>query len=171
MKDEPKSGCGCSENVPVRAADREAAMDELARAIKISRAAFCYECGKCTGVCPVARYDRSFSPRSLLVRAVRDDDAGLLEETMFDAASSASAAFRDGYVNVALERAVEARAAAAALMIASEVTVAPVMTSTPSKLCFSTIWRARCRCSSGSTAICTPCGASPTPGASPTCMR
>ena len=55
-------------------------MSELSEAIRASRARFCYECGKCTGVCPVARYDRSFSPRSLLVRAVRDDDTGLLED-------------------------------------------------------------------------------------------
>jgi len=52
-------------------------MVDLERAIKISRAAFCYECGKCTAVCPVARHDRSFSPRSLLVRAVRGEDAKL----------------------------------------------------------------------------------------------
>jgi len=50
----------------------------LADAIKRSRARFCYECGKCTGVCPVARYDRSFSPRSLLVRAVRGENEKLV---------------------------------------------------------------------------------------------
>jgi heterodisulfide reductase subunit D len=55
-------------------------MDDLSRAIRISRAAFCYECGKCTGVCPVARYDRTYSPRSLLLRAVRGEDARLVSD-------------------------------------------------------------------------------------------
>lgn len=50
----------------------------LDAAIRRSRARFCYECGKCTGVCPVARYDRSFSPRSLLVRAVRGENDRLI---------------------------------------------------------------------------------------------
>ncbi len=53
---------------------------ELAEALKKSRALLCYECGKCSGVCPVARFDRSFSPRSLLVRAVRGEDATLIED-------------------------------------------------------------------------------------------
>ena len=53
---------------------------QLSDAIKRSRARFCYECGKCTGVCPVARYDRSFSPRSLLVRAVRGEEAKLVDD-------------------------------------------------------------------------------------------
>lgn len=50
----------------------------MADAIKKSRARFCYECGKCSGVCPVARYDRTFSPRALLVRAVRGENAKLV---------------------------------------------------------------------------------------------
>jgi heterodisulfide reductase subunit D len=55
-------------------------MSDLAGAIRKSRAAFCYECGKCTGVCPVARHDRSFSPRSLLLRAVRGEDEKLVHD-------------------------------------------------------------------------------------------
>jgi len=55
-------------------------MKDLETAIRISRAKFCYECGKCTGVCPVARYDRSFSPRSLLVKAVRGEDSKLIHD-------------------------------------------------------------------------------------------
>jgi Fe-S oxidoreductase len=78
MKDEPKGGCACNDDLLARVRDREAAHEEMARAIKLSRAAFCYECGKCTAVCPVARHDRSFSPRSLLVRAVRGEDAKLV---------------------------------------------------------------------------------------------
>jgi Fe-S oxidoreductase len=55
-------------------------MTDLETAIKISRAKFCYECGKCTGVCPVARHDRSFSPRSLLMKAIRGEDAKLVAD-------------------------------------------------------------------------------------------
>ena len=50
----------------------------MADAIKRSHARFCYECGKCSGVCPVARYDRAFSPRALLVRAVRGESEKLV---------------------------------------------------------------------------------------------
>jgi Fe-S oxidoreductase len=55
--------------------------EALGDAIRKSRASLCYECGKCTGVCPVARYDRSFSPRSILVRAVRGEDVKLIEDS------------------------------------------------------------------------------------------
>ncbi len=43
----------------------------MAEAIRKSKAFLCYECGKCSGICPVARFDASFSPRSLLIRATR----------------------------------------------------------------------------------------------------
>ncbi len=55
-------------------------LKELGDAIRESRARFCYECGKCTGVCPVARYDNGFSPRSLLVRAVRGEGERLVDD-------------------------------------------------------------------------------------------
>ncbi len=54
--------------------------EAMADAIKKSRARFCYECGRCTGICPVARYDRSFSPRSILVRAVRGEGEKLVAD-------------------------------------------------------------------------------------------
>ena len=53
---------------------------KLADAIRKSRAVLCYECGKCSGICPVARYDASFSPRSILVRAVRGEDESLVPD-------------------------------------------------------------------------------------------
>lgn len=40
----------------------------------------CLECGKCTGVCPVSRFDRQFSPRRLLMQSVRDDSGELLAD-------------------------------------------------------------------------------------------
>jgi Fe-S oxidoreductase len=53
---------------------------KLAEAIRRSNAVLCYECGKCSGICPVARYDSSFSPRSVLVRAVRGEDESLVAD-------------------------------------------------------------------------------------------
>jgi len=55
-------------------------MSELLETIEASRARFCYECGKCTGICPVARHDSSFSPRALLVKAVRGEDDELIAD-------------------------------------------------------------------------------------------
>ncbi len=54
--------------------------EEVLEALKKSRAALCYECGKCSGVCPVARYDSSFSPRSLLVKVVRGENEVLIKD-------------------------------------------------------------------------------------------
>jgi Fe-S oxidoreductase len=45
----------------------------LREAIVRSRAHLCLDCGKCTGVCPVSRINRTYSPRHLLIRALRDD--------------------------------------------------------------------------------------------------
>jgi len=42
--------------------------------VKETRAFSCLECGKCTGVCPVARYSESFSPRSLLIKSLRNSN-------------------------------------------------------------------------------------------------
>jgi Fe-S oxidoreductase len=54
--------------------------EEALDALKRSRAVLCYECGKCSGVCPVARYDSSFSPRSVLVKAVRGEGDVLVHD-------------------------------------------------------------------------------------------
>ena len=40
--------------------------------VKETRAFNCLECGKCTGICPVARYSQTFSPRLILIRSVRN---------------------------------------------------------------------------------------------------
>jgi len=45
---------------------------DLQTAIAQSNAYACLECGKCTSVCPVSRFGRSYSPRVLLTRAVRN---------------------------------------------------------------------------------------------------
>lgn len=45
----------------------------LIDAVKKTNAFACYECGKCTGVCPVSRFNRQYSPRRLLTNAVREE--------------------------------------------------------------------------------------------------
>lgn len=54
--------------------------EEIQEALRKSRAFLCYECGKCSGICPVARYDATFSPRSLLVKAVRGESEVLVKD-------------------------------------------------------------------------------------------
>ena len=38
--------------------------------IKETKTYYCLECGKCTSICPVARYDSSFSPRQMIENAL-----------------------------------------------------------------------------------------------------
>ena len=52
----------------------------LADVIRNSHALLCLDCGKCTGICPVARCNRSYSPRSLLNRTLRGGDNELLKD-------------------------------------------------------------------------------------------
>ena len=40
----------------------------------------CLECGKCTAVCPISRYDRKFSPRRTVGRALMRRDEALLAD-------------------------------------------------------------------------------------------
>jgi len=48
--------------------------------IKDSRALLCLECGKCTGICPVSRFNRNYSPRIILNRALRGVNSDLLKD-------------------------------------------------------------------------------------------
>ena len=52
----------------------------IARAIKESRAYLCMECGKCTGTCPVSRFNHGYSPRVLVNKAIRSGDLDLLKD-------------------------------------------------------------------------------------------
>ncbi|MDD5126921.1 MAG: (Fe-S)-binding protein [Dehalococcoidales bacterium] len=45
-------------------------MADIKRLIRNTRAYACLDCGKCTAVCPVARYNPDFSPRKLVAGAV-----------------------------------------------------------------------------------------------------
>lgn len=44
----------------------------LIESIKKTNAYACLECGKCTSVCPVSKFNHQYSPRSLLTKAVRN---------------------------------------------------------------------------------------------------
>ena len=48
--------------------------------IRQTRAYYCLDCGKCTSVCPVARINQTFSPRSLLMRCVQKDEATIFQD-------------------------------------------------------------------------------------------
>ncbi len=52
----------------------------LIDAIKKSRAYLCLECGKCTGSCPVSRFNRGFSPRAILNKSIRSKNIDLLKD-------------------------------------------------------------------------------------------
>lgn len=54
--------------------------DKIARAIKESRAYLCLECGKCTSVCPVSRFNHGYSPRMLVNKAIRSGNHDLLQD-------------------------------------------------------------------------------------------
>lgn len=55
-------------------------IDLIRDIIQRSRAYYCLDCGKCTGVCPVARVNHDFSPRSILMRTVQKDYEAILQE-------------------------------------------------------------------------------------------
>jgi len=56
-------------------------MPTVSQIIQQTRAYYCLDCGKCTSVCPVARINHSFSPRSLLMRCVQKDQDNLYKDS------------------------------------------------------------------------------------------
>jgi len=54
--------------------------NNIASAVKKSRAYLCLECGKCTGLCPVSRFNRGYSPRILVNKAIRSGNLDLLKD-------------------------------------------------------------------------------------------
>lgn len=55
-------------------------MPSVTEIIRQTRAYYCLDCGKCTGICPVARINQTFSPRSLLMRCVQKDESSLVKD-------------------------------------------------------------------------------------------
>ncbi len=56
-------------------------MASIADAVKKIEAYYCLDCGKCTGICPVSRTSRDFSPRKLLLSALRGERDGLFQNS------------------------------------------------------------------------------------------
>lgn len=52
----------------------------IREAIKKSRAYLCLECGKCTSVCPVSRFNHGYSPRILVNKALKSGNLDLLKD-------------------------------------------------------------------------------------------
>ena len=52
----------------------------LTETIKKSKVYLCLECGKCTGICPVSKFNHGYSPRILINRALRGVDSDLLKD-------------------------------------------------------------------------------------------
>jgi len=55
-------------------------MSDIGEIVRRTRAYYCLDCGKCTGTCPVARINHSFSPRSMLMQCVMKDQDALYED-------------------------------------------------------------------------------------------
>jgi Fe-S oxidoreductase len=60
-------------------------MDQLRDAINRNRAWYCLECGKCSAVCPVTRWEgRAYtSPRLLMEKAIEGREGELLDDLLF----------------------------------------------------------------------------------------
>ena len=43
--------------------------------VRDTKAYYCVECGKCTAVCPITRYDENFTPRSIVEEALFHEDS------------------------------------------------------------------------------------------------
>jgi heterodisulfide reductase subunit D len=52
----------------------------IKEAIKKSKAYLCLECGKCTGVCPISKFNRGYSPRILVNKSLRGNYDNLLKD-------------------------------------------------------------------------------------------
>ena len=55
-------------------------MKTVIEIINKTRAYYCLDCGKCTSVCPVAKVNRTFSPRSLLMRCVQQNSDSVIKD-------------------------------------------------------------------------------------------
>lgn len=55
-------------------------METAAEKLKKSRAFSCLECGKCTAVCPISRYNESYSPRRLVAEGLFYGAEGLVAD-------------------------------------------------------------------------------------------
>jgi len=57
-------------------------MNNIKQIIENRRAYYCLDCGKCTGVCPITRYDAGFSPRRIVEMATGRAPDALLRDRL-----------------------------------------------------------------------------------------
>ncbi|MBM4453186.1 MAG: (Fe-S)-binding protein [Chloroflexi bacterium] len=62
-------------------------MVDLTRVIKETGIRLCLDCGKCTVVCPVARYDHEFNPRLIVQGALRRNGSGPVDAAVWSCLS------------------------------------------------------------------------------------
>ena len=62
-------------------------MNDFQNTINNTRIRLCLDCGKCTVVCPISRYDQDFNPRLLVQGALRKDDTQPVDEKVWSCIS------------------------------------------------------------------------------------
>ena len=62
-------------------------MFDFQRVIHDTRIRLCLDCGKCTAVCPVARYDPDFNPRLIVQGALSQGTLGTVDEKIWSCLS------------------------------------------------------------------------------------
>ena len=55
-------------------------MESIKQAIRVNRAYYCLDCGKCTSVCPISWRDSKFSPRAMVEVTTLDDRGDVLRD-------------------------------------------------------------------------------------------
>ncbi len=62
-------------------------MLDLQSVISDTRIRLCLDCGKCTAVCPVARYDSEFNPRLIVQEVLKQNGSGPIDEKIWSCIS------------------------------------------------------------------------------------
>jgi len=72
-------------------------MHHIKDIIKQTRAHYCLDCGKCTAVCPVNRFDQNFSPRLVVQKALRDQDSAYSDPNIWSCVACSMCMTRCNY--------------------------------------------------------------------------
>ena len=62
-------------------------MSDFQNSIQQTKIRLCRDCGKCTVVCPIAKYDQDFNPRLLVQGALHSDDTQPVDEKVWSCIS------------------------------------------------------------------------------------
>ena len=72
-------------------------MLDLQSVISDTKVRLCLDCGKCTVVCPVARYDPEFNPRRIVQEVLRQNGRGPMDEKIWSCISCSMCVERCNY--------------------------------------------------------------------------